>query len=159
MPDVSCQYALVTPAGTLTFNDGSDDQFYIGEIPTGLAGAPIRAPQDPVAYGDGGRSYNFWKGARHILIEGVFLILSTRNMNGILRIRNDMEETLRVALDSISQTDADTGTLTWQPLGQSQRTLIVRNDIPLECVHDQNYLLRNFSFALVADDPAWVEST
>lgn len=159
MPDVSCEYLLVTPAGTIDFNDDSADQFYIQEIPSGLAGAPIRAPMDPVAFGDGGRSYNFWSGARHPVVEGVFLITSTRNMNAILTIRNQMEEDLRVALESIAQTDVDTGTLTWRPLGQTQRTLVVRNDMPLECVHDQNYLLRTFAFGLVADDPAWVEST
>lgn len=159
MPDVACVYTLVTPAGTVVFNDGSADQFYIGEIPSGLAGAPIRAPMDDLPYGDGGLSYNFWKGARHPLLEGVFLILSTRNMNGILTIRNQMEDDLRVALESISEADTATGTLTWRPLGLTQRALTVRNDVPLECVHDQNYLLRTFSFGLVADDPAWTEST
>ena len=159
MPDVSAEYLLVTPAGTIDFNDDGLDQFYIQEIPSGLAGAPIRAPMDPVGFGDGGRSYNFWSGARHIAIEGVFLILSTRNMNAILTIRNQMEEDLRVALESIAQTDVDTATLTWTPLGQTTRTLVVRNDVPLECPHDQNYLLRAFQFGLVADDPVWVEST
>jgi len=159
MPDISAEYLLVTPAGTIDFNDDGLDQFYIQEIPTGLAGAPIRAPMDPVGFGDGGRSYNFWAGARHIVVEGVFLITSTRNMNAILTIRNQMEEDLRVALDSIAQTDVDTATLTWTPLGQTTRTLVVRNDVPLECPHDQNYLLRAFQFGLVADDPAWVEST
>lgn len=159
MPDISCEYDLVGPGGTITFNDGGLDQFYVSEIPSGLAGAPIRASMDAVAFGDGGRSYNFWQGARHPIFEGVFLILSTRNQNGILRIRNQMEEDLRVVLESIAATDADTGTLTWRPLGQTQRQLTVRNDQTLECGHDQNYLLRTFTFGLVADDPAWTEST
>lgn len=159
MPDISCEYVLTTPIGALTFNDGGLDQFYVQEIPAGLAGAPLRVPSDPVAFGDGGRTYNIWKGARHILFEGVFLITSTRNMNGVLRIRNQMEEDLRVALDSIAASDADTATLVWRPLGQTERTLVVRNDVTLECPHDQNYLLRAFTFGLVADDPAWTEST
>ncbi len=159
MPDVACVYTLVTPAGTITFNDGQPDQMYINEIPTGLAGAPVSAPIDPVGFGDGSLSYNWWRRGRHIQIEGTFLVTSTLTMNSILVIRNQMEDDLLVALESIQSTTADTATFTWTPLGQPTRTLEVRNEVPLECIHDQGYLVRNFSFGLFSDSADWVEST
>ncbi len=159
MPDVACVYSLATPAGTITFNDGSADQMYINEIPSGLAGAPISAPIDPVAFGDGSLSYNWWRRGRHILIEGTFLVTSTLTMNSILVIRNDMEEDLRAALESIQPTTGDTATFVWTPLGQPTRTLEVRNDVALEAVHDQGYLVRNFSFGLFSDSADWFESS
>ncbi len=155
MPDVSCVYSLATPGGTITFNAGTADQFYIGEIPSGLAGAPISAPSDPVPYGVGSTSYNWWQRGRQIQVEGIFLITSTRVMNGILTIRNSMEETLRAALSSCAALDTATATLSWTPLGQSARSLVVRNNVPLECVHDQGYLVRTFSFGLFSDAAIW----
>lgn len=155
MPDISCVYALTTPAGTLYFNDGSEDQFYIGEIPTGLAGAPISAPSDPVPYGNNSRSYNWWQRGRHIQVEGIFLITSTRNEQAILGIRNQMEERLRSVLSSIAGLATATGTLEWTPYGLAARTLVVRNEVPVECVHDQNYLVRTFSFGLFSDAALW----
>ncbi len=159
MPDLACEYVLTTLAGTINFNDGSTDQFYIQDI-QGLAGAPIRAPIDDVPYGDGGIGYNFWKGGRHVSFEGIFLAQSAPLCSpALVAVWNEMEEELRVALDSISALDTDTATLVWTPGGQAQRTLVVRNDIPLECPPDQNYLVRAFNFGLFAAEPAWVEST
>ncbi len=159
MPDISCVYQLVTPAGTIDFNDGATDQFYIGEIPSGLSGAPIRAPIDDAGFTDGSLSFNWWLSGRAITVEGIFLILSTRVMNGILTIRNQMEEDLRVALESTVPDETTAGTLTWTPLGQMQRTLDVRNNVPLECPHDQGYLVRTFHFGLFADNPDWSGSS
>ena len=154
MPDVACVYALTTPGGTIFFNDGTPDQFYITEIPVGLAGAPLSTPVDAVPYGDGSLSYNWWKRGRHIQIEGVFLITSTRIENGILTIRNSMEAALQAALDSCAGLATATATLAWTPLGGSAHSLTVRNDVPLECIHDQGYLVRTFSFGLFCDSPA-----
>lgn len=148
MPDVSCVYTLSgTPA--ITFNSGSADQYYIGEIPTGLAGAPITLPVDPVPFSDDSVSYQTWRRGRHITVEGIFLITSTRVMNNILAIRNDMEDDLRTCLESITGTG--TATFAFTPLGQSASSLTVKNDVPLECLHDQGYLVRTFSFGLFAD--------
>lgn len=155
MADVGVQYTLVAPSGTVNFNDGTADQIYITEI-QGLGGAPIRAPIDPVPYGDGGIVHSFWKGPRHVIVDGVFLITSTWQMNDVVEIRNDFEEELRVALESCMSADA---TFTWTPQGQPQRTLTVRNDVPVDFAHGENYLLETFSFGLVAADPDWVEST
>lgn len=155
MPDIACPYVLTTPAGTITFNDGSANQFYITNIPVGLAGAPIRAPIDPLAYADGSKSYNFWKGGRHIVVEGMFLVTSVAPCPDSVPIWNEMEEELRVALESIAGDEADTASLVWTPAGLTQRTLIVRNDVELECQPDQNYLVRTFTFGLFADEPDW----
>ena len=155
MADVGVPYVLYTGGGNVSFNDGSADQIYINEI-HGLAGPPVRAPIDPVPYGDGGIVHDFWKGPRHIIVDGIFLITSTRIQNSIVVIRNEFEEDLRLALESIFAAD---GTFVWTPQGQAERTLIVRHDVQLECIHDQNYLLSTFSFGLVAADPDWVEST
>ncbi len=156
MPDVAVPYTLVTPAGTLVFNDGSADQFYIQSI-TGLDGPPIRAPGDPISYGDGGHSYNFWIGAREMLFEGIFLVTSVPVCPEAVAIWNTMEETLITILRSIAATDADTGSLTWTPTGlSSSRTLTVRNDITVECAPDQGFLVRAWHFGLRADNPDWV---
>lgn len=154
MPDIACEYLLATPGGNITFNDGSTDQFYIGNI-LGLAGTTLRTPQDDVPYGHGGIGHNFWRGARHITIEGSLLILSVPCGNQMNEIRNEMEDDLLTALESIGALTTDTGTLDWTPQGLSARQLTVRYEVPLECPHDQNFLLRNFTFGLVAENPDW----
>lgn len=151
MADVAAVYTLTTPGGTITLNSGGADQYFTSEV-GGLDGAPIRAPIDPVPFGQGGIIHDFWRGPRHPTFEGVLLITSTRVMNSILAIRNDMEENLRVALESIQQAN---GTLAWTPLGEAARSLTVRNDIALDMRHVENYLLRSFAFGLVAGDPDW----
>jgi len=153
MADVGVSYELAG-SSTVTFNDGSADQFYITEI-TGLGGPPVRAPIDDMPYGDGGLVHTFWKGPRHLIVDGIFLITSTWKMDDIVVIRNDFEEDLRVCLESIITAD---GTLTWQPQGQLERSLVVRHDVQLEYVHDQDYRVVAFHFGLVAADPDWMEA-
>ena len=155
MADISAQFTLATGVGSIVFNDDSADQFYLTET-TGLEGAPIRSPVDPVPFGDGGLIHDFWLGPREMTFEGVFLITSTRVQNSILTIRNTMEEDLRIALDSLLRAN---GTLTWTPLGEAQRAIVVRHNMRLECRHLDNYLLRGFTFGLIAADPDLVEST
>jgi hypothetical protein len=155
MPDIACVYTLTTPNGTIIFNDGAIDQFYIQGI-TGLGTPPIRAPIDDVPYGDGSIGHNFWKGGRHIAIEGVFLITSEDCGVNLVGAWNLMEDDLRIALESIAALTTATGTLVWTPTGTTPaRTLIVRHDVPLECPPDQNFTIRNFSFGLFAADPTW----
>ncbi len=157
MPDVACIYTLVTPSGTIMFNDGGPDQFYIQNI-TGIDGPPVRAPGDAISYGDGGRSYNSWKAAREMLFEGVFLVTSVPICPDAVPIWNTMQETLRVALESLIGDDATAvGTLTWTPTGTvTSNTLTVRHDVQLECPPDQGFLVRAFHFGLRADNPDWV---
>lgn len=155
MADLGCEYVLTTPSGTITFNDGSEQQFYIQGI-NGLGTAPIRAPIDDVPFGDGSLGHNFWKAGRHIDIEGTFLITNLVCPSpAIIAAWNVMEEALRVALESIAGLTTAVGTLAWTPSGLTARSLTVRHDVPMECPPDQNFMLRNFTFGLFAEDPDW----
>lgn len=152
MADIGVEYELVTPAGTIIFNDQDEhDKIYIVTI-GGLGGSSIRAPIDNVPFGDGGLVHDFWDGPRHMPVDGIFLITSTQRMNDVVEIRNDFEEELRTALYSIRRDD---GTLTWTPQGQSERALTVRNDVPVDFAHDANWTVETFAFGLVAADPDW----
>ena len=108
-------------------------------------------------YGDGSIGHNFWKAGRHLTFEGVFLVTSVDCGPVQVGLWNDMEDALRVALESIASFTTDTGTLVWTPTGDmSTRTLVVRHDQPpLECPPDQNFTIRNFSFGLFAAEPDW----
>ena len=156
MADLSVPYVLTTPGGTITFNStGTDDfnsygsnEYYITDG-QGLDGSPIRAPIDNAPQADGGLVHNFWKGPRHIVIEGALIIRSTHVMNSIRALRNTMEEDLLDALESILQAD---GTLAWTPAGMSARSLTVRYEVPLEF---SGVELKTFVFGLVAANPDW----
>ena len=152
MADVGVQYMLTTSGGTVNFNDGSADQLYITK-PFGLDGSPIRAPIDDVPFGHGGIVHPAWKGPRFIVIDGVMLITSTRQGNAIVEIRNDFEEVLRLALESILAPVE--GTLAWTPQGQSARSLDVNYNVQIDFDHEQNYQLETFHFGLVAANPDW----
>lgn len=158
MPDLASPYTLVTPAGTVLFNNegidlfnlvGGPDEFYISDI-QGLDGAPIRAPVDNRPQTDGGLVHPFFEGPRRVTIEGSIMIRSTRVQNTMRLIRNDMEKELRTALRSIKAAD---GTLSWTvPLttGTDSFSLIVRNEIPVEF---RGIELKTFVFGLIAADP------
>jgi hypothetical protein len=150
MADISVPYTLTTPAGTITFNDGSADQFYItGE--TGLGTAPRRTPIDSVPFGDGALVHTFWKDARQVTIEGVFLVTSVPCGSAMVAIWNAMEEDLNDALESIG--GGTDGTLAWTPSGLSARSLSVRHNVPMENPHLENFSLRGFNFGVIAGDP------
>lgn len=156
MADFSVSYVLTTPGGTITFNStGTDDfnvygsnEYYITDG-QGLDAAPIRAPIDNAPQADGGLVHNFWKGPRHIVLEGALIIRSTHVQNTIRSLRNSMEAALLTALESILQAD---GTLAWTPAGQGARSLTVRNEIPCEF---SGIELKTFTFGLVAENPDW----
>ncbi len=159
MADIACPYELVTPAGTIDFNDGSIDQFYIQNI-TGLDGAPISAPIDEAGFTDGSIAFNWWERGRLITFEGVFLVLSVQNCGPAkVAIWNQMAEDLRVALRSTIPDETTFGTLTWTPTGLTQNVLDVRNQIPLDCPPDQGFQVRNFMFGLFAENPDWSGSS
>ncbi len=162
MADVATTYTLNTGSTTIVFNDGSADQFYITEIQgidglIGNAGSanpprPFRRPQDPVPFASGTILYAPFAVGYDIHIEGIFLITSTRTMNGILDIRNDMEAELANAIGGLAF--AGNGTLTWLPYGQSVTNQVSNlwMSTPLTCPHDQGYLVRTFSFGLFSGD-------
>ena len=157
MADISVPYTLSTPGGTILFNDsgidqfnmlGGPDEYYITDAP-GLDGAPLRTPVDNRPQTHGGLVHPFFKGPRRITFEGALMIRSTRIQNSIRIIRNQMEEALIDALESIEDTD---GTLAWTPAGLSARLLVVRNEIPVEF---RGIELKTFTFGLIAANPDW----
>lgn len=159
MPDFSCIYTLTTDAGTITFNDGDlgrgseDDLYWISDI-DGLDGAPIRAQVDNAPQTDGGIVHSFYKGARHVNMQGNIIIQSVPLGAACQSVRNDLEDALRLALASIIRED---GLLSWVPTGSiSTHTLTVRNDVPVDFSPADGYLTTTFTFGLVAANPNWV---
>lgn len=155
MADLSCAYTLVSSGGTIVFNDGDlhtiDDLYWIADI-NGLDGPSIRAPIDNAPQAHGGIVHAFWKGPRHITMEGSIVIQSVPWGGPCLAERNQMEEDLRVVLEGCIQAD---GSLTWTPTGLSSRSLTVRHDVPLEFSPQENYMIMGFTFGLVSADPDW----
>lgn len=158
MPDLAATYVLTTPGGTISFNLGDlkdgTDKYWIQNI-SGLDQAPLRTPQDNVPFGDGGIVHDFWKGPRHVMFEGVLVTESVGFPSvgdACINAQNAMEEDLIDALESIIRAD---GTLAWTPGGLSARSLTVRSEVPVEFSAAENFALKNFSFGLVAADPAW----
>lgn len=159
MPDLASRYDLTTPGTDIAFNDSGIDRFnqygpdeyYITDI-QGLDGAPLRTPIDNRPQTDGGLVHPFFNGPRLITIEGALMVRSTTTQDQKRIIRNDMEADLISALDSIK--DAD-GTLDWTVEltgGPDARTLIVRNNIPVEF---RGIELKTFTFGLVAAVPGF----
>lgn len=158
MPDLAAVYVLTTPGGTISFNLGDlrdgTDKYWIQNI-QGLDQAPLRTPQDSVPFGDGGIVHNFWKGQRHVVFEGVLVTESVgfpSTGDDCIETQNEMEEDLIDALESIIRAD---GTLAWTPLGLSARSLTVRSEVPVEFTAAEDFTLKNFTFGLVAENPAW----
>ena len=155
MADIVTAYTLTTPGGTIIFNNGvmgdGTDKYWLQSV-QGLDGPEIRAPVDPVPFGDGGIIHTFWKGPRRPILEGVFLIESSTFESDCQFIRNTLSEALRVALNSIISTN---GTLAWTPDGFSARSLTVRNEVPLDVRYEQDYRLSSFTFGLISASSEW----
>src|SRR5574337_1424944 len=150
-------YVAVYTLGSISFNNGTlfegstTDLYWIANI-TGLDGPTIRAPIDDVPFGDGGLIHTFWKGPRHVVIEGSLIVQST-DQNGCQAVFNDMEDALKSELDSILDS---AGTLSWTPAGGSAQSLSVYYEVPAVFAPTDNYRLRSFTFGLVspAADPS-----
>lgn len=157
MADVVTTYTLSTPGGNITMNSGTlgdgTDKYWISAV-GGLDGPEIRAPVDPVPFGDGGIVHTFWKGPRRPTFEGALLIESSTNQSDCQEIRNTMAEDLMDALDSIIAAD---GTLSWTltGTGYSSRQLTVRNEVPLQITYESDYALATFSFGLISASASW----
>jgi hypothetical protein len=147
--DVTVLYTLTTPGGTVLFNDDAVDEYYLSNI-AGLDGAPIRAPVDNAPQTDGGLVHDFFLGPRHVTMEGILFIRSSRVGDEIRDQRNVMEQTLREALESALRADA---TLAWTPAGGDPHLLTVRYEVPVEFTYTDNFLTKSFAFGLVAADP------
>lgn len=155
MPDIVTSYTLATPGGTIIMNNGilgdGTDKYWLSTV-GGLDGPEIRAPVDPVPFGDGGIVHAFWKGPRRPTFEGAFLIESSTNQSDCQAIRNVLSEALRVALASIIAAD---GTLSWTPVGFGARSLTVRNEGTLNVQYESDFRLSTFSFGLISESADW----
>lgn len=156
MADIQTKYTLTTPGPDIIFNDGDlgdgTDKYWLMSV-TGLDGPAIRAPVDPVPFGDGGIVHTFRKGPRRVLMEGMLLIESSLSPANCQKLRNDLAFPLMQALESII---AATGTLSWTPAGQAAKTLTVYNEIPLDIRYTDNYAVSTFTFGLISEaaDPS-----
>lgn len=153
MADESAIYELSTPVGSIFFNNGDlrtdDDLYWISEI-EGLDGATIRAQVDNAPQTHGGIVHTFWKAARQVTMQGAIVVQSIPFGSYCLPVRNEMEQDLRVALESIIQAD---GQLSWTPAGGSGQSLTVRHNIRLDFTPQESYAIKGFVFGLVAADP------
>jgi len=153
MADYSCVYELECPGGTIMFNDGEfsfgslDDLYWIATI-NGLDGPTLRVPQDDVPFGDGGIVHRSWMGPRHLILEGSLVVQSV-GQAGCQERFNELEEDLRVALDSILAPNF--GSLIWTPTGGTESSLTVYYEISLDIQPTENYHLRSFNFGLVSE--------
>jgi hypothetical protein len=156
MADLIVTYTLTTPGPDITFNSGTlgdgTDKYWIQTI-QGLDGPQIRAPVDPVPFGDGGIVHTFWKGPRRVLFDGI-LLLDPSNCVDAQERWNILTNNLKAALASIIAAD---GTLSWDETGAvGSQSLTVRNEVPLDTRPTDNYYSRTFSFGLISEaaDPA-----
>lgn len=156
MADLTVPYVVSTPAGDFTLNGGAlkttEDLYWIQSI-QGLDGAPIRAPVDNFAFGDGAHIHTFWKGPRRVTFDGVILIQSLPIGSACQEALNVMEEDMRAKLESTLADDF--GVLTWTPLGMSERTLEFRCETIGDFAPVEDYALRSFSFGIVSDASDW----
>ena len=150
MAEYSGTHSLVTPGGTITFNASSGDTYeHDPDDCAGLDMAPLRTPIDQAPQTDGGLVFPFLFDARHVTLGGWMLVRSSGTEPGYSTARNTLEDNLRTALTSIIRAD---GQYRWTESGMSQRTLVVRCDIPVAFtgMHAKRY-----AFGLVAANPTW----
>jgi hypothetical protein len=151
MADLTVTYTLTTPGPDITFNNGDlgdgNDKYWITAI-QGLDGPDIRAPVDPVPFGDGGLIHTFWLGPRRVIFDGMLLLDPSTYEDCQLR-RNNLAFELQNALLSIVNA---AGTLAWTPVGQAAQSLSVYNEVKLNITYSDNYLVSNFSFGLISGD-------
>ena len=155
MADYSTTYTLTTPGGTIVFNDGQlgggskDNLYWIANI-QGLDGPTLRVPSEDVPFGHGGIVHRSWKGPRHPILEGSLIVQAVPfGHPGCQAILNEMEDNLRVALDSILAPTG--GTLAWTPTGQSAKSLTVFYEVALDIEPENGYVTRSFNFGLISE--------
>lgn len=149
MADVATTYTLTTSGGTIVFNTGSigdgTDKYWINSI-RGLDSPTLRVPIDPVPFGDGGIVHQTWKGPRHVVVDGLFLVESPVNC---MERRMDLQVALMDALESIIAPNQ--GWLEWQWAGQLPQQILCSYEVGLETTYSDNFLVLNFSFGLVSE--------
>lgn len=147
MSEFGAPATLSTPLGSIDFNTRDDQEYFITNI-TGLDGESLRTPEDDAPGTDGGIVHDFWATARHITIEGHFLMDPALSFYQQIVQRNAMMDDLRKKCRSIKRAD---GTWSWTPSGGSTFNLTVRCD--LQPLYTGEGVLKTFVFGLVAEDP------
>lgn len=154
MAQWSSPATLVTPGGTITFNDpsGPDGYYHDASQCAGLDAVPTRITVDDKPVTDGGIVFPSFKTARHITLGGQLIVKSAAG-SGYAAARNALEFALTAALESIEPVDGDggpTGTYTWTPEGYGAMSVAVYCEIPptYPGANAKNYL-----FGLVAPAP------
>lgn len=138
---------LVTPAGTLTFNDFASAYHY--RLSEFALGKPMRKPVDPRPQASGALVFPGRRGGAYPVLEGLL-------RHDTLARRATMIDDVKALPAALE--DAD-GTLRWTPTGKAQRQMTVQL---LEDVIVRGGLFKEFHLALVASDPttyAAVEQT
>ncbi len=155
MADVTTAYTLTTPGGTIVFNGGAlgdgTDKYWLQTGPQGLR-SQLRTPFDPVPFGDGGTSYQTWRGPMFPIFDGIYLIESSNSQALCQELRNDMAVNLEDALDTILS--PITGTLSWTPEGQSPLSLAVSYWVTLDDPYGDNFATQSFTFGLYSNASA-----
>ena len=142
MADVNVPIELVTPAGTIRFNDYSQPEFYHLTEFTGIDFADLRTSRRDRPARHRVILGRPLKGALNPLLEGTIVFSSTRS-------RERMSRALRAACESIVGTS---GTLRFQPPdlgGMWLRTTVYL----AERVDIKGQLMKTFQIPLVAEDP------
>jgi hypothetical protein len=145
--DIASTYTLVTPGGTIYFNNGATNEYFLTDTP-GLDQAAVRNPTDLAPQTSGFIVHNRFEEGMRFQMVGILMIRSSRVGTAVRTARNSMESALTTALRSILSAD---GTLSWTPLGGSAQSLTVRQDIKVEYAYIDNYLNKTFSFGLVSE--------
>ena len=149
--DIHVPYTLTTPGGTITFNNGSlgdgTDKYWIQAI-NGLDQPQIRAPIDPVPFGNGSIIHTFWLHGFSFVIDGFLLIESSYSQGDCEELRNALEDDLRDALASIVAAD---GPLAWTPTGESAQSLTVRQNVAVSFPYSSDFRVKSFNFGLVSE--------
>lgn len=147
MAEFSAPATLVTPAGTISFNTGSGDEYRITNA-EGLDMAPIRTTVDDAPQTDGGLIHAQFFGPRHITIEGQLRVRTQITTPALIGARNNMEDALVSALTSIIRTD---GTFSFTRQGAATRSVVVRCDVAAS--FSGTGLIKDYMFGLVAANP------
>jgi hypothetical protein len=160
MSDATLAYTLDPPnLSAITFNinglrwgDGQDG-YFVQKV-RGLAGVPLRTPNDSRPQTHGGLIHPRKKGPRPINFEGRFYVQTVKTGNGIALRWEQMEDALLAVLDDL---DDAPGTLSYTTRGGNARSLEVWSQIPLETDVELGVnpgAAKTYTFGLMAADPS-----
>lgn len=143
IPELGIPYEIVTPKGTLTFNEFTLNDYFRLESVRGMDAASVRALVQPLAQADGARVGDAYRGALTPVFAGV-IPYSTETL------RRQNKDKLSSWLQSILRAD---GTLKWTPTGTTQRQRTCRLFDGPDLPGDAGQILYAFQFTLICQDP------